>query len=57
MYYRSASVRGSPSYGDHMQNKDEVKDFLLSRRNRVTPERVELPGVPAVASPGFVALK
>lgn len=29
---------------DGMQNKDEVKDFLTSRRAKVSPEQVELPG-------------
>ena len=36
-----------------MQNKDEVKDFLVSRRARVTPEQVELPGGAGRRVPGL----
>ncbi len=36
-----------------MRNKDEVKDFLVSRRARVTPDRVGLPGGPGRRVPGL----
>jgi transcriptional regulator with XRE-family HTH domain len=36
-----------------MQNKSEVKDFLVSRRARVQPEQVELPGGPGRRVPGL----
>ncbi|SBN62927.1 Helix-turn-helix domain-containing protein [Curtobacterium sp. 9128] len=36
-----------------MSNKDDVKEFLTSRRARVTPEQVELPGGPGRRVPGL----
>ncbi|WP_209560058.1 helix-turn-helix transcriptional regulator [Frigoribacterium sp. PvP032] len=36
-----------------MDNKSEVRDFLTTRRARVTPEKVELPGGPGRRVPGL----
>jgi transcriptional regulator with XRE-family HTH domain len=36
-----------------MDNKSEVRDFLTTRRARVTPEQVELPGGPGRRVPGL----
>lgn len=36
-----------------MSNKDDVRDFLTSRRARVTPDQVELPGGPGRRVPGL----
>lgn len=41
---RASSGSGAGRSVDGMQNKDEVKDFLTSRRAKVSPEQVELPG-------------
>ncbi|MCJ1713632.1 helix-turn-helix transcriptional regulator [Curtobacterium sp. VKM Ac-2922] len=36
-----------------MSNKDDVKEFLTSRRARITPDRVSLPGGPGRRVPGL----
>ena len=34
---------GDRAYGDLMSNADEVREFLTTRRSRITPERAGLP--------------
>ncbi len=36
-----------------MGNRDEVREFLISRRARITPERVGLPGGSRCRVPGL----
>jgi hypothetical protein len=41
-----------------MDNRTEVRDFLISRRARITPEQAGLPRTaPTVASPAYGARK
>ena len=43
MYWRCIPKAGQAAYGRGVDNRDEVREFLTSRRAKITPERAGLP--------------
>jgi hypothetical protein len=43
---RGPQTAGEPPYSSRMDNRDEVREFLMSRRAKVTPEQAEIPAGP-----------
>lgn len=43
MYWQYIPIRRTRSYGQGVDNRDEVREFLTSRRAKITPQQVGLP--------------
>ena len=55
-YCHSLPHQAEATYGQGMDNRTEVRDFLTSRRARLTPQQAGLPLYGAtVASPAYAA--
>ncbi len=53
MYRHYIAPAALGPYGRDMDNRDEVREFLTSRRARITPERAGLPGGSRCRVPGL----